>query len=46
MLRLSDSNSQIVDRGGKVSRHDEAVAGDVGVEPGLVEELCIRPAQI
>ena len=43
---LSDSNSQIVDRGGQVSRHDEAVAGDVGVEPGLVEELCIRPAQV
>ena len=43
---LSDSNSQIVDRCGQVSRHDEAEAGDVGVEPGLVEELCIRPAQI
>ena len=43
---LSDSNSQIVDRCGQVSRHDEAVAGDVGVEPGLVEELCVRPAQI
>ena len=43
---LSNSNSQIVDRCGQVSRHYEAVAGDVGVEPGLVEEFSIRVAQI